>query len=270
MTATSESVTRTEIISPEPSASLAALLDIDAPTDGLLPELWHWVHLLARPRQSQLAPDGHPDSGIPAPPGPGRRRMFAGGRVTTLRRLRIGEEATLVSRVTSTAEKHGRSGALTFVTVRNEIRQGDGLAIVDEQDIVYRAGGTEPLPAAPPDAPIPARSHRLDLAVDERLLFRFSAVTFNAHRIHYDLDWARHEGYDGLVIHGPLQALLMGEVARRNGVSLVGREFSYRLLAPLTGPQVVTAVAAEHGIQAGAQVFGAAGHPTATNFLTPA
>ena len=269
MTATQDSVTRTEVIGAEPSAALAALLDIDPPTDGLLPELWHWVHLLARPRQSLLGPDGHPVSGIPAPPGPGRRRMFAGGRVTTLRSLRIGETVTLVSRVDSTIDKQGRSGPLTFVTVRNEIRQGDVLAVVDEQDIVYRAGGTEPLPVAPPDAPIPARSHRLDLAVDERLLFRFSAVTFNAHRIHYDLDWARQEGYDGLVIHGPLQALLMGEVARRSGVSLVGREFSYRLLAPLTGPQVVTAVAAENGIQAGAQVFGAAGHPTATSTLTP-
>ncbi|MDN5767400.1 MAG: MaoC family dehydratase N-terminal domain-containing protein [Humibacillus sp.] len=271
MTAAPETVTRTEVISLEPSASLAALLDIGAPTDGLLPELWHWVHLLARPRESQLAADGHPDSGIPAPPGPGRRRMFAGGRVTTLRRLRIGTEATLVSQVASTAEKRGRSGPLTFVTVRNEIRQGDELAVVDEQDIVYRAEGTQPLPAAAcADAPIPARSHRLDLAVDERLLFRFSAVTFNAHRIHYDLGWARHEGYGGLVIHGPLQALLMGEVARRNGVSLVGREFAYRLVAPLTQPQVVTAVTAESGIQAGAQVFGSAGHLTATSTLMPA
>ncbi|MEO5743556.1 MAG: MaoC family dehydratase N-terminal domain-containing protein [Terracoccus sp.] len=264
-------MTRTEVIGPEPSASLAALLDIDPPADGILPELWHWVHLLTRPRQSQLAADGHPDSGIPAPSGPGRRRMFAGGRVTTLRSLRIGEEATVVSRVDSTIDKQGRSGPLTFVTVRNEIRQGDALAIVDEQDIVYRAGGTQPLPAAEPrDAAIPAREHRLDLAVDERLLFRFSAVTFNAHRIHYDLDWARHEGYDGLVIHGPLQALLMGEVARRGGVSLVGREFAYRLLAPLTRPQVVTAVAAEPGIEHGAQVYGAGGHLTATSTLTPA
>ena len=189
--------------------------------------------------------------------------------MTTLHRLRIGEEATLVSRVAGTTEKQGRSGPLTFVTVHNEIRQGGELAVVEEQDIVYRAEGTAPLPAtAPADAPIPARSHRLDLAVDERLLFRFSAVTFNAHRIHYDLNWARHEGYDGLVIHGPLQALLMGEVARRNGVSLVDREFGYRLLAPLTGPQVVTAVTAEPGVEHGAQVFGAAGHPTATSTIT--
>ncbi len=274
MTATHDSVTRTEVIGPEPSASLAALLDIDAPTDGLLPELWHWVHLLARPRESLLGADGHPVSGIPAPPGPGRRRMFAGGRVTTLRPLRVGEEATLVSQVAGTTVKQGRSGSLTFVTVRNEIRQGGALAVVDEQDIVYRAGGTQPLPAAPlpvaplPDAPIPTRSHRLDLAVDERLLFRFSAVTFNAHRIHYDEGWARHEGYDGLVIHGPLQALLMGEVARRGGVSLVGREFAYRLTAPLTGLQTITAVAAESGLEQGAQVFGADGNPTATSTLT--
>lgn len=281
MKATHDSVTRTEVIGPEPSASLAALLDIDAPTDGLLPELWHWVHLLARPRESLLGADGHPVSGIPAPPGPGRRRMFAGGRVTILRPLRVGEEATLVSQVAGTTVKQGRSGPLTFVTVRNEIRQGGALAVVDEQDIVYRAGGTQPLPAAPlpvaplpvaplPDAAIPTRSHRLDLAVDERLLFRFSAVTFNAHRIHYDEGWARHEGYDGLVIHGPLQALLMGEVARRGGVSLVGREFAYRLLAPLTRPQVVTAVSAEPGVEHGAQVFGVAGHPTALSTLTPA
>lgn len=269
MTTAPDSVTRTEVISAEPSASLAALLDIDAPTDGYLPELWHWVHLLARPLQSHLAADGHPETGLPSPPGPGRRRMFAGGQVTTLRRLRIGAEATFVARVESSAEKEGRSGPLTFVTVRGEIHQDGALAVVEEQDIVYRDGGTRPLPTVPAPTPIPPRSHRLDLSVDERLLFRFSAVTFNAHRIHYDLGWARHEGYDGLVIHGPLQALLMGEVARRNGVSLVGREFAYRLTSPLTGTQVVTAAAAAGGLDEGAQIFGADGRSTAISTLGP-
>lgn len=265
-----ESATRTEIIAAEPTESLAAVFDRKPPTDAEVPELWHWLYLFDRRPESELGPDGHPTSGIPAPPGPGRRRMFAGGRVTTLRRLSIGESATRESRVVNTVDKQGGSGLLTFVTVRHEISQDGTTAIVDEQDIVYRAQGTTSLPGDRPTAQaVPERSDQLELDVDERLLFRFSALTYNAHRIHYDLGWAQHEGYDGLVVHGPLQAILMGEVVRRADVSLVGKQFAYRLVGPMVGAQVVTAVAAESGVTSGAEVYAADGRCTATATLTP-
>ncbi|MFC8502615.1 mesaconyl-C4 CoA hydratase [Pedococcus sp. NPDC057267] len=252
---------RTELVTPEPAEALAGLLDIDPPasTDGL-PPLWHWVYLLERRRESELGPDGHPTRGIPAPPGPGRLRMFAGGRVTAYGLLRFGAEATRSTRVLRSVEKQGRSGPLTFVTVRSEVEQEGRLVVAEEQDIVYREAGStltgtrgatpDPRAAADAaDAPAPStpasdapasEGHRLQLAVDPVLLFRFSALTYNAHRIHYDQAYAAAEGYPGLVVHGPLQALLMGEAVRRSGVPVLGREFAYRLVAPTYGAQPLT------------------------------
>lgn len=155
-------------------------------------------------------------------------------------------------------EKEGRTGPLTFVTVRHEITQGDGLAIVDEQDIVYRSGGTTALPPAPEPPPPPA-GPRLSLEVDEAMLFRFSALTYNAHRIHYDLGYVPTEGYDGLVVHGPLQALMMAEHLRREGVDLVGRQFAYRLLSPMVGVQTFTVVPGAEGLEHGAETRSEAG-----------
>ncbi len=262
-------VTLSEVIAAEPTQAMAGLLDIDPPADGQVPELWHWLHLLERRPTRDLGPDGHPTSGIPAPPGPGRRRMFAGGRVDTLRRLRVGAEATRRSWVSKSVEKQGRSGPLTFVTVRHEIHQDGALAIAEEQDIVYRAPGGSGLPTdAAGDSPVEREAH-LVLPVDRVLLFRFSALTYNAHRIHYDLDWVRHEGYDDLVVHGPLQALLMGELARRSGRTLVGHRFAYRLVSPMIGPQPIHVYAAEAGLRAGAEVRTANGRRTATGTFTP-
>lgn len=255
----------------EPAQSLAGVLDIDGPADDRLPELWHWVYLLERRPQRDLGPDGHPTQGIPAPPGPGRRRMFAGGRVSTHRPLLLGRAATRVSRVVSTEEKQGRTGPLTFVTVRSTYAQDGEVAIVDEQDIVYRTpdstlAPSEPGTTAPERRPAPGP--QLTLEVDTRLLFRFSALTYNAHRIHYDRDFARQEGYADLLVHGPLQALMMGELLRRNGVPLVGRELSYRLVAPMVGPQTMTVVPGQDGLGAPAgrltaQVLDAQGRTTA-------
>lgn len=261
-------VTRMEVLAAEPVESLAAMLDIDRPEGSDVPALWHWLYLLDRRAQRDLGPDGHPTSGIPAPPGPGRRRMFAGGRVRTLRPLRTGAPATRVTRVASTVDKQGRTGPLTFVTVRHEVSQHDRLCVVDEQDIVYRDPGGAALPAAQ-DPPPPPDGPSLALDVDERMLFRFSALTYNAHRIHYDRAWARHEGYDALVIHGPLQALMMGELMRRRGVDLVGREYAYRLISPMVGAQQMTVYAGADGLSSGAQVRGAAGRVTALSTVTP-
>ena len=175
------------------------------------------------------------------------------------------------TRVTDTREKQGRTGPLTFVTVRNEYTQDGRILIVDENDIVYRsADSTVPPASAAPDAEPPqGREPRLTLTADEALLFRFSALTYNAHRIHYDHNWVREEGYADLVVHGPLQALMMGELVRRSGAGLVGRTFRYRLVSPMIGPQTFTVAAAEAGIDAGAEVYAEQGSLTASSTITP-
>jgi 3-methylfumaryl-CoA hydratase len=268
-TATPEKIVRTEQLTAVPSEALANLLEVDTPTELLHP-LWHWCYLLEKRPHGDLGPDGHPSSGLPAPPGPGQRRMFAGGRVTTYRLLRYGRPATRTTRITATASKQGRSGPLTFVTVRNEYTQDGELAIVDENDIVYRAPSTGiatrpgTLDAEP--RPFP-REPAMTLRVDEALLFRFSALTYNAHRIHYDHNWAREEGYPDLVVHGPLQALMMAELIRRKGAGLVGRQFSYRLVSPMIGPQTFTVLAGEDGVDSGAEVRDVFGAVTAVSTM---
>lgn len=266
-----EAVTRTEVIAPEPAEALAGLLDIAPPgPGGDLPPLWHWVYLLERRPQRDLGPDGHPMTGIPAPPGPGRLRMFAGGRVMLYAALRLGEPADRTTRLVRTVAKQGRSGPMTIATVRNHIEQGGRTVIAEEQDIVYRAGGS-PLPAPSVSwdgtGTEPPATGWLELPVDPVVLFRFSALTYNAHRIHYDAEYAEREGYPGLVVHGPLQALLMGECLRRSGAPMTGRQFAYRLLAPTFGAQRlrVTAHAGPAGLAA--HVWDAAGVRTATSIL---
>ena len=223
----------TELITPGPAQALAGLLGVPPaePVMGAeLPLLWHWVYLLDRPPQNALGPDGHQHrGGMPVPPGPGLRRMFAGGRVCRHGELRIGSEATRRTWQASSVRKQGRSGRLHFVTVRTEVSQGGQVAVTEEQDLVYREPGANG-PARSADMTAPAGRDRT-VAVDPVLLFRYSALTYNAHRIHYDRDYARAEGYPGLVVHGPLQALLMAELARSRGPG--ASEYAYRLVAPL-------------------------------------
>ena len=213
-------VVRTEVLAPEPAEALANLLGTPVPT-VTLPPLWHWTYLLDRRPHADLGSDGHPTFGLPAPPGPGRRRMFAGGRVSTYTPLVLDRAATRTTWVAANRDKHGRTGPLTFVTVRNDYSQDGRVTIVDEYDIVYRSAESSLVTRAgtlqmPPE-PAP-RDPSLTLTADEALLFRFSALTYNAHRIHYDHNWARAEGYGDLVVHGPLQALMMGELVRRWGM----------------------------------------------------
>jgi 3-methylfumaryl-CoA hydratase len=267
-----ETVVRTEVIAPEPSEALANLLGTDIPT-GELPTLWHWIHLLEKRPHADLGPDGHPTFGIPAPPGPGQKRMFAGGRVTTYGRLVFGRPATRTTWVAQTRQKQGSTGPLTFVTVRNEYVQDGRTLIVDENDIVYRTPGSGLARAAGtadsvPVARQPEPDTTLTLAVDEALLFRFSALTYNAHRIHYDHDWVRREGYGDLVVHGPLQALMMGELVRRFGDGIVARQLTYRLVAPMIGPQTFTVLAGSDGVNTGAEVRDARGTITAVSAIT--
>jgi 3-methylfumaryl-CoA hydratase len=237
-------IERTELLLPEPACALAGLLGVPVPdlAEGL-PLLWHWIYLLDRPAQADLGPDGHPVRGtLPAPPGRGRRRMWAGGRVSSSGPLRCGAPATKRSSVLSVTEKQGRTGHLTFVTVGHQITQ-DGQLVVDErQDIVYRdavaatepgAGSREPADEGAVVPVVPAGDGEWEIETSPTLLFRFSALTYNAHRIHYDRDFTRDvEGYPGLLTHGPLQALAMAEAARARGVT-GDATFEYRLLSPL-------------------------------------
>jgi len=246
-----EVVERTEVLQPEPAVALARLLGVGLPdleTEGL-PLLWHWVYLLERPRQADLGADGHPVRGvIPAPPAPGRRRMAAGGRVTLLGPLVVGRDATRRTEVASLTEKEGRTGPLTFVVVRHTIRQGGEVKVVEEQDLVYRDAVTTGSRAeadaftstAPGEGPVTLEEDEWPLPVDPVLLFRFSALTYNAHRIHYDRDYARDvEGHRGLVTHGPLQALAMAECVRGKGVPATA--IDYRLVSPLFDHQGLVA-----------------------------
>jgi 3-methylfumaryl-CoA hydratase len=264
---------RTETLQPEPAGALGALLGVPVPDlargEGL-PLLWHWVYLLDRPGQADLGPDGHPWRGtVAASPGRGRRRMWAGGRVRASGPLRCGEPATKSSRVLSVQEKQGRSGPLTFIAVEHQIRQQGRVVIDEQQDIVYRSAVSRTGPELAPSEEGPIVSPAAGewaIEVSPTLLFRFSALTYNAHRIHYDRDYARRvEGYPGLLTHGPLQALAMAEAARTTGYPTGqhgGRlDFEYRLTSPLFDYQgmvvsaareqdaVVTGVRDVHGRQ---------------------
>jgi 3-methylfumaryl-CoA hydratase len=241
----SESVTqRTEIPQPEPGYALGDLLGVPVPDlakgEGL-PPLWHWVYLLDRAAQADLGPDGHPVRGtLPAPPGPGRRRMWAGGRVRTNGPLRCGEPATKRTRVLAVTEKHGRTGRLTFVTVGVEVLQDGAVVVDEEQDIVYRdtaGAAAPPRSAEAPRSEVPPAEGEREIVISPTVLFRFSALTYNAHRIHYDRDYCRDvEGYPGLLTHGPLQAIAMAEAARAVGRTAYV-SFEYRLVAPLFDDQ---------------------------------
>jgi 3-methylfumaryl-CoA hydratase len=263
----------TELITPGPAEALAGLLGV--PLDGHgLPLLWHWVYLLDRPPQAILGADGHPArDAIPTPPAPGLRRMFAGGRVSQHGPLRTGAKATRRTWQASSARKQGRSGPLHFVTVRTEISQAGQVVITEEQDLVYRQpaqdGAAAPAGAADPQlAPVGPRDWPVE--VNPVLLFRFSALTYNAHRIHYDRDYARAEGYPDLVVHGPLQALLMAEQARREAELPARCDYSYRLVAPLFDGQGLTASAAADADAVRVRARDSAGRTTATGVIQPA
>jgi 3-methylfumaryl-CoA hydratase len=248
----SDAVERTELLVPGPAQALGALLDVPVPDlehGAGLPLLWHWIYLLDRPAQADLGPDGHAIRGtLPAPPGPGRRRMWAGGRVRTNGRLRCGETATRRSRVLSVQDKQGRSGPLTLVAVQHLIFQRDDVVIDERQDIAYRELPSPVNRPAPPSAEGPlisAADDEWSIEVSPVLLFRFSALTYNAHRIHYDRDYARDiEGYSGLLTHGPLQALAMAEAVRAAGCSHDNQDFEYRLESPLFDHQGMVVKAA--------------------------
>jgi 3-methylfumaryl-CoA hydratase len=264
----------TEVLLPGVAEAVAGLLDVPEPVDGVLPLMWHWFFCLERPRTVDLGADGHPTSGGPVdPPGAGRRRMWAGGEVRCLGPLRLGEPATRRSSAREPVTKEGRSGRLEFVSVDHEVVQGGRVVVTERQDLVYR--DVPPLDGPPPEAepvvPVPLADGDRPLGITPPLLFRFSALTYNGHRIHYDRDHARHtEGYPGLLTHGPLQALAMAEAARAAGLATEpGTTCRYRLVSPLFDHQGLVARADRDGPGLTATVRDLGGRTTArAEFVT--
>ncbi len=231
--------TRTDVVAPHLLHGLAATLGVDAP--DRVPPLWHWMLFQDWLPPDRLGPDGHPKRGGFLPPVHDLpRRMWAGGRLRITAPLHPGDTVRRTSTVLSVNEKQGGRGRLVFVTVGHMIEGSNGLAIDEQQDIVYRGAEGAATKTAAPASPAPAGALSRAVHPDTVLLFRYSALTGNGHRIHYDLDYVRNvEGYPGLVVHGPLQATwLAGLLAGREVAS-----FSYRGLRPAFHDNALTAEA---------------------------
>ena len=217
-----------------PARALAAVLDHpQLPEAGdLLPPSWHWLYFLGTPRSVGTGSDGHPEKGEFLPPIPLPRRMWAAGSLAITQPLRLGEPAQKSSAIRSIEHKNGKSGELVFIRIEHQLRQCDVLCISEEQTLVYRAmpATPEPLPAGE-RATIAADWSR-ELHPDPVLLFRFSALTYNSHRIHYDRDYATHkEFYPGLVMHAPLLATLLLDLAIQKGLARF-KSIEFRAVRP--------------------------------------
>ncbi|MDR3538209.1 MAG: MaoC family dehydratase N-terminal domain-containing protein [Acetobacteraceae bacterium] len=226
----------TDRVTDVPIAALSATLDRDDPQPQVgdaLPPLWHWLYFLPLARQSAIGPDGHPRRGGFLPPVELPRRMWAGGRFAFHAPLRVGETITRTSTIADVTVKEGRTGPLCFVLVRHEVAGADRLALTEEHDIVYR---DMPPADEPPPRPKPAPTDavwRRDIVPDPVLLFRYSALTFNGHRIHYDRSYVtQEEGYPGLIVHGPLIATLLVDLLRRSTDKPL-KSFKFRAVSPL-------------------------------------
>ncbi len=223
-------------ITEAPIRLMRATLDADEPAalPSHLPPLWHWLYFLPGERQSNMGPDGHPRRGGFLPPVTLPRRMWAGGRLWFQRPLAVGERIRRVSTIRGVQGKSGRSGQLVFVTVRHEIGDDRGVALSEEHDIVYREA---PAPGTPAPQPAPAPTDEQfgrTVTPDPVLLMRYSALTFNGHRIHYDRSYVvEEEGYPGLVVHGPLIATLLMEELRRAHPGKTVRRFEFKAVSPL-------------------------------------
>ena len=228
---------RVDTVTAAPLAALAATLDrSDAePLPGTpMASLAHWLFFLPVALQSEIGADGHAQRGGFLPPVALPRRMWAGSRLAFHYALNVGDEMQRTSTITKVEAKTGRSGALVFVTVRHEITSAAGLALTEEHDIVYR---DHPVPGAelpkPTRAPTDAAFSRR-ITPDPVLLFRYSALTFNGHRIHYDRPYATEvEGYPGLIVHGPLIATLLIDLVRRELPAARIRAFEFKAESPL-------------------------------------
>jgi 3-methylfumaryl-CoA hydratase len=233
------SETLQDLITPAPLRALSATLDRDddEPVAGTeLPPLWHWLFFLPHHRQSEIGPDGHAKRGGFLPPVPLPRRMWAGGRLHWHAPLRVGDTVRRVSTIASVTHKAGRTGDLLFVLVKHEVHNAHGLCLTEEHDIVYRPavqpGDAAPAPLSAAQQVQPGTVWQREVVPDDVLLFRYSALTFNGHRIHYDRQYVTQvEGYPGLVVHGPLIATLLVDLVRRHSDRPMKR-FEFKALRP--------------------------------------
>lgn len=233
---------RQEVLCVERAASLAVTLDHERiPELGdALPPLWHWAFFVPTARKSELGLDGHPKLGGFMPPVPLPRRMWVGSRLQFANPVRLGETVSRTTKITDVIHKTGKNGALVFITLRHEIGNSAAVCIIEEQDLVYRREAKAPSQDSKPVSALGEAEAR-ELPADWRepftpdpvLLFRYSAITFNAHRIHYDARYAvEEENYPGLVVQGPLTALLLVDRLGRHTARKV-REFRFRAARPL-------------------------------------
>ena len=234
-----KSETVSDIATATPYAALCATLDRppERPPEGTpLPPLWHWLYFLPMHRQSEIGPDGHAMRGGFLPPVPLPRRMWAGSQFEFHKPLRVGDAITRVSTIQDVTEKSGRTGPLVFVKVRHEVRRQDDaqVALTEFHDIVYReAPGPDDVAPPPKSAPATATWER-EWIPDDVLLFRYSALTFNGHRIHYDRRYVTEtEGYPGLIVHGPLIATLLLDLLRHRLPEAQVASYEFRAVRPL-------------------------------------
>ena len=266
---------QTSALDPEPANRLAHTLDLFEVREAgdELPITWHWIHFTDWPATADLGDDGHPADGHFLPPIPHRRRMFAGSSIETVGGgLRLGEPTRKRSEIVRIEDKTGRSGAMLFVTVRSEYRQDGELRLIEDQDIVYRSDpGTgarltrDQTPLAESTAPWSATP-----TPTSTTLFRYSALTGNAHRIHYDLPYATQvEGYPDLVVHGPLLATYLADLARHRSGRRV-EHFAFRLRRPIFLGDEFRVEAAPTGDDVSGRIVTGDGveHVTATGRLT--
>jgi len=233
------SETVTDTVTPTPYAALSATFDRDPerPSAGTpLPALWHWLYFLPLHKRSDIGPDGHAKRGGFLPPVPLPRRMWAGSQFEFHAPIRVGDTIIRTSTIHDVTEKTGRTGPLVFVKVRHEIRRAgdEAKALTEFHDIVYReapkAGDVAPAPVVAPTASAWERKW----TPDDVLLFRYSALTFNGHRIHYDRKYVTEvEGYPGLVVHGPMLATLMLDLLRYERPDAVVTRYEFKAMRPV-------------------------------------
>lgn len=215
---------------------IAATLGCQAPGIGqALGRLWHWCYFLEDVPLTGLGADGHPERGGFLPPADNRNRMWAGGRVTFEGTLKVGVPARKTSTIKAIVEKQGKTGALLFVTLTHVIEQAGQCVISEEQDIVYREPSPPKLVGT---VAAPRAQWQRHITPSPVLLFRYSAITFNGHRIHYDYPYVtEQEGYPGLVVHGPMLATFMLQTFEQHNPDAVPLHLSYRGLRPMVCPQ---------------------------------
>lgn len=229
--------TRDELLSPWTASAMAATVRNDGndwQPGQALPPLWHWCYFLPIAPQNGLGPDGHPARGGFLPPVPLPRRMWAGSQLEFLAPLKLATPTTKTSRVVDVNLKQGKGGALVFVKVQHEVHAGGTLLLREFHDIVYREA-PKPGESAPPQAPPADAAWAVEHRPDAPLLFRYSALTFNSHRIHYDYPYVTQiEGYDDLIVHGPLIATLLLEAAQQHNPGRAVAAYSFKAVRPLT------------------------------------